>query len=116
MPRLDTVFHSSSPRRYGHHSLLLAGTSALALMLAMPVAHARSPGSYGAFSAPNIAGDAAIASAQQAAAATVQARNSLARATQAIQAMQAVQAAARTAAQGTASNVPNGLVTGGLKV
>jgi filamentous hemagglutinin len=116
MPRRDTVFHSSSPRRYGHHSLLLAGTSALALMLAMPVAHARSPGSYGAFSAPNIAGDAAIASAQQAAAATVQARNSLGRATQAIQAMQAVQAAARTAAQGTASNVPNGLVTGGLKV
>jgi filamentous hemagglutinin family protein len=117
MPVHDGSFRSPSSRGYGRHSALLAGTSALTLLLAMPVAHARPLGSYGAaFSAPNIASDAAVASAQQAAAATVQARNSLMRATQAIQAMQAVQNAARNAAAGVSGNVPNGLAVGSLQV
>ena len=67
-----------------HRPALLAGTSALALVLAMPIAHARQLGGYNAaFSAPNMASNAAITSAQQAAAATQQARTSLLRATQA---------------------------------
>ncbi len=60
------------------------------------------------------AANSAIISAQQAAAATQQSMNSLARATQALQAMQAAQNAARSLAQSTAGNVPNGLTTGGL--
>ncbi len=60
------------------------------------------------------AANSAIISAQQAAAATQQSMNLLARATQALQAMQAAQNAARSLAQSTAGNVPNGLTTGGL--
>jgi len=98
--------------------VLLAGTSALALVLMAPqAANARPLGSSGATeSAVASAANAAIASAQQAAAATQQSMNSLVRATQAIQAMQAVQNAARNAALGAPGNVPNGLAPGGLQV
>jgi filamentous hemagglutinin family protein len=95
---------------------LLAGTSALALMWAMPVAHAR-PLGYSAFSATTVASDAAQAASQQAAAIAKQAQSSLTRATQAIQAMQAVQNAARAAAAaGQTTNVTDGLSAGGLVV
>lgn len=103
-------------------SVLLAGASALTLMLAMPVAHARSLGSAAVMSAPNFASDAATLAAQQAAAVAKQSSSALARATQAIQAMQAVQAAARSAAQARQTSVtaptgvPNGLAPGGLQV
>jgi filamentous hemagglutinin family protein len=113
------------------HAALLAGTSALALMLVTPVAHARPLGSYGwSQSAAVNAAAAAIVSAQQAAAATQQSMNSLTRATQALQAMQAVQNAARSAAVAGPNNlgadpnhpglqlpnVPDGLGAGGLQV
>jgi hypothetical protein len=76
-----------------HRPVLLVGTSALALMLMMPVAHARPIGSAGQnFSAATNAATSAITSAQQAAAATQQSMQSLTRATQAIQAIQAMQA------------------------
>jgi hypothetical protein len=108
------------PGRRLSRGTLLAGTSLLALVLAMPVAHARPIGSAGVMSAPNVATDAATAAAQQAAAAASQSSIALTRATQAIQAMQAVQAAARSAAQARQAsitapvNVPNGLAAGGL--
>ena len=86
---------------------LLAGTSALALMLAMPVAHARPLfGGANSSAAVNAAVNAAMASVQQAQQATVQSRNSLSRAVQAIQAMQGVQSAAHNAAASAGSSVP----------
>uniref|UniRef100_Q07NA8 Filamentous haemagglutinin family outer membrane protein n=1 Tax=Rhodopseudomonas palustris (strain BisA53) TaxID=316055 RepID=Q07NA8_RHOP5 len=109
----------SYSHRYGRPALL-AGASALALMLAMP-AHARSPtGSGGTVSAPTIASDAAAQAAQQAAGAARQTKDSLARAVRAVQDMQAVQAAARAAAAARQTSatapvtVPNGLAIGGL--
>src|SRR3984893_12314177 len=97
-------------------------TTVSMLALAMPVAHARSPGSGGAISATTFASDAATLAAQQAAAVGKQSQNALARATQAIQAMQAMQAAAQAAAQARQTSttapvgVPNGLAPGGLQV
>src|ERR1700735_2532677 len=89
-----TVLPAWRPQRLLSRGALLAGTSLLALVLAMPVAHARPIRSAGGMSAPNVASDAATAAAQQAAAAASQSSAAL---TQAIQAMQAVQAAARSA-------------------
>lgn len=87
-----------------------------AVALAMPVAYALQPGGGAVMSSPNLAGYAATAAAQQAAAIARQSQNSLLRATQALQSLQAAQAAARSAAQAAASSVPNGLVAGGLQV
>src|ERR1700722_2831907 len=131
MPAQNAAFHPSQSRRLFNHAALLAGTSALALMLVMPVAHARPIGSSGwpQSAAANAAGSA-ITSVQQAATATQQSMNSLTRATQAIQAMQAVQNAARSAAVAGPNNlgadpnhpglqlpnVPDGLGAGGLQV
>src|ERR1700733_8194671 len=113
MPVHNGSSHSFS-RRYGRHSALLAGTSALALVLSMPVVHARPIGRAGMWSAPTMASDAAIAASQQAAAIAQQSQSSLTRATQAIQAMQAAQNAAHALAQNAPSSVPNGLAPGGL--
>src|ERR1700738_4225730 len=88
-----------------HTGRLLAGTSMLALALALPVAHARPLGSTTVMSAPNFARDAATAAAHQAAAIARQSQNALARATQAIQ-------AAQTAARNLAVAGPNSLGAG----
>ncbi len=105
------------PGRTLSRSVLLAGTSLLALLgHAMP-AQARMPGSsFGGGSAVTSAVNASLASVQQAQQATQQSRASLTRAVQAIQAMQAVQNAARNAAAGNSGNVPNGLGASGLQV
>jgi hypothetical protein len=131
MPVQNAASHLPQSRRLFNHTVLLAGTSALALMLAMPGAHALQPGRTGSASSATVnAATSAIVSAQQAAAATQQSMQSLTRATQAIQAMQAVQNAARNAALAGANslgadpnhrglqlpNVPNGLSAGGLQV
>ncbi|MDB5609255.1 MAG: filamentous hemagglutinin [Bradyrhizobium sp.] len=115
MPVRDVLFR---PHRSIHRTALLAGASALVLMLVMPVAHARQLGGGGgqSFSAATSAAAAAALSAQQAATMTQQSMKSLTRATQALQAMQAVQNAARSAALSAPSNVPNGLGAGGLQV
>ena len=130
MPVQNAAFHPSQPRRLFNHAALLAGTSALALLLMMPVAHARQLGSAAVSSATVNAAATSIMSAQQAAAMTQQSMQSLVRATQAIQAMQAVQNAARNAALAGPNNlgldpnhrglqlpnVPDGLGAGGLQV
>jgi filamentous hemagglutinin family protein len=130
MPVQNAAFHPSQPRRLFNHAALLAGTSALALLLVMPVAHARQLGRGAVSSATVNAAVTSITSAQQAAAMTQQSMQSLVRATQAIQAMQAVQNAARNAALAGPNNlgmdpnhpglqlpnVPDGLGTGGLQV
>ncbi|WP_210302435.1 filamentous haemagglutinin family protein [Rhodoblastus sphagnicola] len=109
----------SFSHRYGRPALL-AGVSALSLMLAAP-AHARSLNGGGfAVSAPNVASDAAAQGAQQAAGVAKQTQDSLARAARAVQDMQAMQAAARAAATGRQTSltapaaIPNGLAAGGL--
>ncbi|MBR1025270.1 hypothetical protein JQ593_15455, partial [Bradyrhizobium viridifuturi] len=81
-------------------SMLLAGTSTLALLLTgLEDASARPFGNFGAInSAPTIASDGATAAAQQATEVARQSQGALTRATQAIQALQAAQAAARGAA------------------
>ena len=130
MPVHDGSSRWSSSRRYGHHSALLGGTSALALVLAWQhQAAALQPGRSGAVvAAPTIAANSAMATAQQAAAMAAQSQNSMLRATQAIQAMLAAQNAARTLAAAGPNNlgvdpnhpgqllpnVPNGLGSGGL--
>lgn len=100
--------------------MLLAGSSALAIVLAAPNAHALPIGARSgagtAASAPNVATDAAQAAAQQAQQAAQKAQHSLERATQALQSMQSIQAAARAAAQAAPGAVPNGLTPGGLQV
>jgi len=96
------------------HAALLAGVSALALLVHAMPAHARPLNGGATASATVIAAASAITSAQQAATATAQSMNSLSRAAQAIQAMQALQAAARNQALSAPSGVPNGLVAGGL--
>ena len=103
---------------------LLAGTSALALVLAAPSARAIQIGGGGGganVSATSAASAAAQAAAQQAQQAAQNAQQSMSRATQALQSLQSVQAAARAAAQASQSSaslpgvkVPNGLGTGGL--
>ncbi|WP_415914844.1 filamentous haemagglutinin family protein [Rhodopseudomonas palustris] len=99
--------------------MLLAGCSALAIMLAAPNAHAvvvgGGSGEGTIVSAPNLATDAARAAAQQAQQAAQKAQQSLERATQALQSMQSIQAAARAAAQAAPGAVPNGLAPGGLQ-
>jgi filamentous hemagglutinin family protein len=97
---------------------MLAGTSALALILAAPHgANARPFGTSSAvFAAPNLASDAAQAASQQAAAIAKQSQNALSRATQAIQAMQATQAAAHAAATAASTAVTDGKSSGGLIV
>ncbi|MDH2383623.1 filamentous haemagglutinin family protein [Bradyrhizobium sp. CER78] len=106
-------------------SMLLAGTSTLALLLTgMEDASARPFGNFGATtSAPTIASDAATAAAQQATEVARQSQGALTRATQAIQALQAAQSAARSAAAASQRSstlpqvaVPNGLAAGGLQV
>jgi filamentous hemagglutinin len=111
---------------------LLAGTSALALLLIAPQgANALQPGRGGSASSAALnAATSAIMGSQQAAAIAAQSRNSMLRATQAIQAMQAVQNAARNLAVTGPNNlgadpnhpgqllpnVPNGLGAGGLQI
>lgn len=106
-------------------SVLLAGTSTLALLLAgLEDATARPFGnSATTMSAPTIASDAATAAAKQAADVARQSQGALTRATQAIQALQAAQSAARNAAAASQRSttlpqvaVPNGLAVGGLQV
>ncbi|MBR1082718.1 filamentous hemagglutinin family protein [Bradyrhizobium viridifuturi] len=106
-------------------SMLLAGTSTLALLLTgLEDASARPFGNFGAInSAPTIASDGATAAAQQATEVARQSQGALTRATQAIQALQAAQAAARGAAAASQRSttlpqvaVPNGLAVGGLQV
>ncbi|KTS69905.1 hypothetical protein NS115_24900 [Paenibacillus jamilae] len=106
-------------------SMLLAGTSTLALLLTgLEDASARPFGNFGAInSAPTIASDGATAAAQQATEVARQSQGALTRATQAIQALQAAQAAARGAAAASQPSttmphvaVPNGPPVGGLQV
>ena len=103
---------------------LLAGTSMLALVLAMHPAHARMLGSASAaISAVTSASDAAALASQQAASVARQSSAALTRATQAVQAMHGRRRLRRrTAAQARQTsvtapvNVPNGLAIGGLQV
>ncbi|WP_420967014.1 filamentous haemagglutinin family protein [Bradyrhizobium sp. B120] len=106
-------------------SMLLAGTSTLALLLTgLEGASARPFGNFATTnSAPAIASDAAAAAAQQATDVARQSQGALMRATQAIQALQAAQSAARSAAAASQRSatlpqvaVPNGLAQGGLQV
>ncbi|MGY3583556.1 filamentous hemagglutinin family protein [Bradyrhizobium sp. USDA 4341] len=106
-------------------SMLLAGTSTLALLLSgLEGASARPFGNFATTnSAPAIASDAAAAAAQQATDVARQSQGALTRATQAIQALQAAQSAARNAAAASQRSatlpqvaVPNGLAPGGLQV
>lgn len=104
---------------------LLAGTSALALLLIAPQgANALQPGRGGSASSAALnAATSAIVNSQQAAAIAAQSRTSMLRAAQAIQAVLAAQNAAAAAARaaGTSQslpqvNVPNGLAAGALQV
>ncbi|MES5482985.1 filamentous hemagglutinin family protein [Bradyrhizobium sp. INPA03-11B] len=106
-------------------SMLLAGTSTLALLLTgLEGVSARPFGNFATTtSAPTIASDAATAAAQQATEVARQSQGALTRATQAIQALQAAQSAARSAAAASQRSttlpqvaVPNGLAAGGLQV
>jgi filamentous hemagglutinin family protein len=117
MPSRDAAFYSVFSRRHRHHAVLLAGTSALALLIYGTPAEALCIGRCGAGGGTNAvstAATSAIANAQQAAQVAQAAQNSLTRATLAIQAVQAAQSAARNLAQSTPSSVPNGLAPGGL--
>jgi filamentous hemagglutinin family protein len=106
---------ATQPNAVSRHALL-AGVSALTLMLAMPqMAVARSLGTGGSqLSATSVTSAAAIAAAQQAADAAARGQASMLRATQAIQAMQAAQANAQALARNAPNAVPNGLAPGGL--
>ena len=104
-----------SPRPF--HAALLASVSALALLTAGAPVRAlpfASAGGGGSASAAAAAAAAAIANVQQAQQATQQSMSSLLRASQAVAAMQQAQATARALALKTSSNVPNGLLPGGL--
>ncbi len=109
---------TTSPQRMILRSRLLAGASAVALMVvANPSAYARPLG--GASPSPSAAAVAAGQAAQiEASRAAREAQNSLRRATLSIQAMQASQQAARDAARAQLNAmpniVPNGLRPGGL--
>ncbi|MGY3486981.1 filamentous hemagglutinin family protein [Bradyrhizobium sp. USDA 4011] len=128
-PRLDphrvAPFPSRQRIRLASRSMLLAGTSTLALLLGgLEGASARPFGNFATTnSAPAIASDAAAAAAQQATDVARQSQGALTRATQAIQALQAAQSAARNAAAASQRSttlpqvaVPNGLAPGGLQV
>ncbi|MBR1207597.1 MULTISPECIES: filamentous hemagglutinin family protein [unclassified Bradyrhizobium] len=128
-PRLDPrrVVPLPSRQRIGwaSRSMLLAGTSTLALLLSgLEGTSARPFGNFATTnSAPAIASDAAAAAAQQATDVARQSQSALTRATQAIQALQAAQSAARNAAAASQRSatlpqvaVPNGLAPGGLQV
>ena len=96
---------------------LFASVSALALMFGGSQAAIALPLNGGAVVSPVTSAVAtATVGSQQAAAIAQQAQSALSRAAQAVQAMQALQSAARTAAQASASAVPNGLSPGGLVV
>src|SRR5262245_11710166 len=105
-------------RRIVLPAVWLAGVSAVALLAAPAVSARPLGGGASVMAAPNIASDAAVAAAQQAAAIAKQSRSSLTRATQTIQALIAAQNAARNAAQNAAQSttapVGDGLATGGL--
>ncbi|MGO4712506.1 filamentous hemagglutinin family protein [Bradyrhizobium sp. 2TAF24] len=108
-------------RSHRRRRALLAGASSLVvgLMLIGNDSHAATlNGGSPPVSAPNIASDAAVLAARQAAGMTQQTQSSMLRAVRAIQDMQALQGAARAAAQGgqAAVSVPNGLAPGGLQV
>src|ERR1700761_5326362 len=97
--------------------ILLAGTSALALSLMPPQAHAHPLGASYTTSATTAASAAAAAAAAAAQAAAQQSHASMTRALQSIQAMRAAQAAARAAAGAAGTNgVTDGLSAGGLIV
>lgn len=96
-------------RRRFHQAAFLAGVSVLTLLLATPVEARPLNGGTTTPSMVSSATDAAVIGAQQAAAIARQSNSALLRATQAMQAMRAVQDAARKAAAGSASDVPNGL-------
>ncbi|WP_426425311.1 filamentous haemagglutinin family protein [Bradyrhizobium genosp. A] len=127
-PRNKQVSRHTVPAQQSHLRLSrgawLAGTSVLALMIALPSARAVTVGgsSTGAVvSAPAVATDAALAAAKQAQQAAQNAQQAMARATKALQSLQSVQAAARAAAQAAQRSttlpqvvVPNGLTPGGL--
>ncbi|MBV8510594.1 MAG: filamentous hemagglutinin N-terminal domain-containing protein, partial [Xanthobacteraceae bacterium] len=118
MPSRDAGSRSVASRRYRRHAALLAGTSALAMLVYASPAEAVCVGrcsAGGVANAVSATAASALADAQRAAQVAQDAQNSLARATQAIRAMQAVQSAARSLAQSTPSSVPNGLVPGGLQ-
>mgnify|MGYP006964495424 CR=1 FL=1 len=91
-------------------SMLLAGTSTLALLLTgLEDASARPFGNFGAInSAPTIASDGATAAAQQATEVARQSQGALTRASQAIQALQAAQSVAR----GLAASAPSAVLLG----
>ncbi|GGF32203.1 hypothetical protein GCM10011611_42980 [Aliidongia dinghuensis] len=112
MPVRDLAFRSNRT----FQAALLASVSALTLVATTTPAHARNILAGGGTSPVANASAAAMASVQQAQAATVQARNSLAAATQAIQALQQAQSAARNLSLQAPSTIPSGLGTGGLQV
>jgi filamentous hemagglutinin family protein len=118
MPVYPSSTATGSSHRDARRFALLAGTSALALMLATaPSAYALPFGTSGATVAPPmVATNAQMEAAQQAARIAKQARDSLSRATQALEAMQGMQAAARAAAQAASTPVTDGLSAGGLIV
>ncbi|MDI4236522.1 hypothetical protein OZ411_27280 [Bradyrhizobium sp. Arg237L] len=108
---------ASSTRRTTGQAVLLAGTSALALLLTQPQALARPFGApWGSASAPTMTSDAAAQAAQQAAAIAKQSQAAMTRAAQTIQALKAAQAAARAAAGAAPTVVTDGLSAGGLIV
>ncbi len=106
-------------RSSGYRGLLLAGTSVLALLTILAnVQEARAADILrgNAAAAPVTAATAAQqAATAQSIATAIHARNSLSVATQALQALQAAQTAATNLAIASPSNVPNGLVVGGLE-
>src|SRR5262245_34929946 len=102
------------PSRRAFVASLLGTVSALAIMAAGSPVQARNNQTPGAPTPTAAVMAAQQAAAAQAAAAAQQAQVSLARAAAALRAVQEAQQAARAAAQQAQSNIPNGLVTGGL--
>lgn len=116
------VHHAKSPsstssafRSSFRHSYLLAGASAIALMVASPSTARDLRGSQAVSPVTNVTAQQLVGM-QAAQAAALRSSATMMRATQAIQAMQAAQQAARNAAAGAPGNVPNGLTPGGLVV
>jgi filamentous hemagglutinin len=122
-------FGAANVSRALRRKSMLTTASVLALLAAgMSGAAARPLGVSTTFSAPNIAAEAAIVAAQQAAAIARLSQGTMLRASQAVQALQALQNAARNAAAAGPNNlgadpnhpgallpnVPDGLNAGGL--
>src|SRR6202012_4722878 len=109
------VIQVAATPRINYRKLLLLSVSAMALALS---GHDVKAASLYARSTPvsptTTAINTAQQGAQQAADALQRARDSMSRTAQALQPWPAAQAAAHALARGSASNVPNGLVTGGL--